>query len=48
MTEIIGTHENDIGVPYTLQSKVPGRPLETSIQPPGFNPLTRLSRSDLD
>ncbi|KAH6969360.1 kinase-like domain-containing protein [Fusarium avenaceum] len=49
-----GTHENDIGVPYILQSKAPGRPLsdylwsETSIQPPGFNPLPRLPLSDLD
>lgn len=53
MTEIIGTHENNIGVPYILQSKAPGRPLsdylwsETSIQPPG-NPLPRLPLSHLD
>ncbi|KIL95592.1 hypothetical protein FAVG1_00329 [Fusarium avenaceum] len=54
MTEIIGTHENDIGVPYILQSKASGRPLsdylwsETLIHPPGFNPLPRLPLSDLN
>ncbi|KPM38214.1 hypothetical protein AK830_g8378 [Neonectria ditissima] len=50
-----GTHENDIGVPYILQSKASGRPLsdyrwvEASIQPPGFTqPLPQLSLSNMD
>ena len=39
--ESSGTYENEIGVPYRLQSKAPGRPLsdyrwtDASIQPPG-------------
>jgi hypothetical protein len=54
MTQCIGTHDNDIGVSCILQSKAPGGPLsnyrwsETSIQPPGFKPLSRLPLFDLD
>lgn len=50
-----GIHDNDIGVPYILQSKASGRPLsdycwtETSIHPPGFKrPLPQLPLSDSD
>ncbi|KAF4439335.1 Altered inheritance of mitochondria protein-like protein [Fusarium austroafricanum] len=49
-----GNHKNDIGVPYILQSKAPGRPLsdyrwtETSIQPPGFTHPSQLPLSDED
>ncbi|KAG5826408.1 hypothetical protein H9Q74_003502 [Fusarium xylarioides] len=50
-----GTHENDIGIPYILQSKASGRPLsdyrwtEPIIQPPNIrHPVARLSLSELD
>jgi hypothetical protein len=54
MTQFIGTHDNYICVSHILQSKAPGGPLsnyrwsETSIQPPGFKPLSRLPLFDLD
>ncbi|KAF5701292.1 altered inheritance of mitochondria [Fusarium mundagurra] len=48
-----GTHDNDIGIPYILQSKASGRPLsdyrwtEPAVQPPNIgHPITRLPLSD--
>ncbi|KAF7561359.1 hypothetical protein G7046_g2787 [Stylonectria norvegica] len=53
--EFSGTHQNDIGVPYILQSKASGRPLsdyrwtQASIRPAGVrDPFPRLPLSDSD
>ncbi|CZR40270.1 uncharacterized protein FPRO_05170 [Fusarium proliferatum ET1] len=50
-----GTHENDIGIPYILQSKASGRPLsdyrwtEPSVQPPNIrHPISQLPLSESD
>ncbi|KAF5625510.1 altered inheritance of mitochondria [Fusarium sp. NRRL 25303] len=50
-----GTHENDIGVPYILQSRASGRPLsdyrwtEPSVQPPNIrHPIFQLPLSESD
>ncbi|CVK88378.1 uncharacterized protein FMAN_04945 [Fusarium mangiferae] len=50
-----GTHENDIGIPYILQSKASGRPLsdyrwtEPVIQPPNIrHPISQLPLSESD
>ncbi|KAF5678050.1 altered inheritance of mitochondria [Fusarium denticulatum] len=50
-----GTHDNDIGIPYILQSKAPGRPLsdyrwaESVVQPPNIrHPMSQLPLSEPD